>query len=89
MIEKRGLFLTIIVCNLYRHLGRVVVPDLPLAVPERVDKVVLCVDLSSPMQKVPKEVLTGVLVQVLDEVHLKELLERVPVATLTDGLEEV
>jgi hypothetical protein len=86
---KRGLVLTIIVYDLLRHLGRMVVRDLPLAVPKLVDEGVLRLDLSSLMQQVLEEILKGVLDEVLDEVHLKEVLERVLVATLREGLEEV
>ena len=63
--------------------------DIPLAVPERVDKVVLRLDLSSPMQQVLEEVLEGVLDKVLGVVHLKEVPERVLVVTLGEGLEYV
>ena len=41
------------------------------------------------MQQVLKDVPKGVLGKVLDVVHLKEVLERVLVATLGEGLEEV
>ena len=65
------------------------VRDLPLAIPERVDEGVLRLDLSSLMQQVLEEVLEGALDKVLDAVHLKEVLERLHVATLREGLEEV
>ena len=52
-IQKRGLVLTIIVYNCLRHLGQVMVRDLSLAVPERVDEGAVRLDLSSPMQMVP------------------------------------
>ena len=57
----RGLVLNVIVYSLLRHLRQVVVLDLPLAVPARVDKRVLHLDLSSLMQHVLEEVLDGVL----------------------------
>ena len=71
------------------ELGQVVVRNLPLVVPKRVDKGVLRLDLSSLMQHVLEEILEGVLDKILDEVHLKEVLKRIPVATFREGLEEV
>ena len=64
------------------------VRDFPLIVPKRVDKGVMCLVLSSPMQQVLEEVLDGVLNKV-GEVHLKEVLERVLVTTLGEEFEEV
>ena len=63
--------------------------DLALAIPERVDKGVLRLDLGSQMQQVLEEVLEGVLDKVLDVVHLKVVPERLLVAIPWEGLEEV
>ena len=48
------------------------VRDLPLAVPERIDKGVMRLNLSSQKQQVLEEVLRGVLDKLLDVVHLRK-----------------